>query len=360
MSRGYVNPQNLTMTSVDGDNQHPLRETARLAVDAAGGAGLRDALHEPGAWLRAGKLVAFPTETVYGLGANALDEEAVRAVFAAKRRPSFNPLIVHVDSLARAGDVVRAIPETAYRLAAVFWPGPLTMVLPRSAAVPDVVTGGLDTVGVRAPSHPVARALISAAGVPIAAPSANLFTQVSPTTAQHVLDHLDGRIDAVVDGGATDVGIESTVVAVEGDGPLVLLRDGGISREELQQHGFEVAAPAGDEDAGAARRSPGRIARHYAPGLPLIEVARGCDGALKLPAAAQSFALLARGDARGAEGASTTEVLPTDVAGFTRGLYAAMHRFAASDCEVVYVEALPERPEWRAVADRLRRAGLGR
>ena len=348
------------MAAVDGDNQHPRRETVRLVVEAAGGAELRDALQEPGAWLRAGKLVAFPTETVYGLGANALDEAAVRAVFAAKRRPSFNPLIVHVDSLARAGDVVRAIPASAHRLAAAFWPGPLTMVLPRRAAVPDVVTGGLDTVGVRAPAHPVARALISAAGVPIAAPSANPFTQVSPTTAQHVLDHLDGRIDAVVDGGATDLGIESTVVAIEGAGPLVLLRDGGVSREELQRHGFEVTEPSADEDAGSARRSPGRIARHYAPGMPLIEVTRGRDGALELPATARVFALLARGDARGAAHASTAEVLPTDVAGFTRGLYAALHRFAASDCEVVYVEALPDEPAWRAVADRLRRAGLGR
>ncbi|MEC9048270.1 MAG: L-threonylcarbamoyladenylate synthase [Planctomycetota bacterium] len=346
------------MSLDDRDSPPPRCVTARVEVDPADLDGLPRALRDAGAWLRAGKLVAFPTETVYGLGANALDEEAVRRVFEAKGRPAFNPLIVHVDSLERVGEVAREVPAQARELAAVFWPGPLTIVLPRSAAVSDVVTGGLDTVGVRVPAHPVARALLAEAKVPVAAPSANPFTQVSPTTAQHVLARLDGRIDAVIDGGPTNVGIESTVVAIDGDGALVLLRHGGISREQLQQRGFVVVEASDDEDDGAARRSPGRVERHYAPGMPLTAVARGASGALDLPASDAAFAVLARGDAAGAAGARATEVLPVDVAGFTRGLYAALHRIAASGCEVAYVEALPEDPAWRAVADRLRRAGL--
>lgn len=342
----------------DRDRRQRQRVTERVVVDASDPAALTAALSGPGAWLRAGKLVAFPTETVYGLGANALDEDAVRAVFAAKGRPSFNPLIVHVADLEHATDVVRELSPTARELAAAFWPGALTLVLPRRAELPDVVTGGLDTVGVRVPAHPVARALITAAGVPVAAPSANPFTQVSPTTAQHVLDQLDGRIDAVVDGGPTDVGIESTVVAVEGERRLVLLRHGGVSGEQLEQRGFTVVEPSDREDAGVARRSPGRIERHYAPGIPLVGVARASSGDLVLPAARGPFAVLARGDARGADSAAAREVLPVDAAGFARGLYAALHRIASSGCEVAYVEALPDEAAWRAVADRLRRAGL--
>ena len=266
------------MSLDDRDSPPPRCVTARVEVDPADAEGLPRALRDAGAWLRAGKLVAFPTETVYGLGANALDEEAVRRVFEAKGRPAFNPLIVHVDSLERVGEVAREVPAQARELAATFWPGPLTIVLPRSAAVPDVVTGGLETVGVRMPAHPVARALLAEAQVPVAAPSANPFTQVSPTTAQHVLARLDGRIDAVIDGGPTDVGIESTVVAINGDGALVLLRHGGISREQLQQRGFVVVEASDDEGDGAARRSPGRVERHYAPGVLLTAVARAAAG----------------------------------------------------------------------------------
>ena len=350
------------MAADDREDPAPYPAAARIVVDPSDREATVAALVAPGAWLREGKLVAFPTETVYGLGANALDAAAVERVFAAKGRPAFNPLIVHVESAERAAAVARALSPLALRLAERFWPGPLTMVLPRRPEVPDVVTGGLDTVGVRVPSHPVARLLIAAAGVPLAAPSANPFTQVSPTTAQHVLDQLGDRIDAVVDGGPTTVGIESTVVAVD-SGPdrgerLVLLRHGGVSRAQLEQAGFVVVEPDADEDEGAARRSPGRIERHYAPGVPLFGVARGADGALQLPQSSSSFAVLARGDSAGAEGAAACEVLPVELDGFTRGLYSALHRIAASGCAVAYVERLPRDPAWRAVADRLRRAGL--
>ncbi len=352
------------MTSDDRDEPAPPRAAERVVVDASDPAGMAAALVAPGARLRAGGLVAFPTETVYGLGANALDAAAVERVFVAKGRPAYNPLIVHVDAVERVTAVARELSPLARRVADRFWPGPLTLVLPRRPEVPDVVTGGLDTVGVRVPSHPVARLLIAAAGVPLAAPSANPFTQVSPTTAQHVLAQLGDRIDAVVDSGPTTVGIESTVVAVE-SGPdgaerLVLLRHGGVSLGELQEAGFVVVEPDADEDQGAARRSPGRIERHYAPGVPLVGVLRREDGALELPlpSTASSFAVLARGDGAGAEQAAACEVLPADLAGFTRGLYAALHRIAASGCAVAYVERLPRDPAWRAVADRLRRAGL--
>ncbi len=342
------------------DHQQP--SVRRVAVDSVEPDALAAQLREAGAWLRDGGLVAFPTETVYGLGANALDEAAVCRVFRAKARPSFNPLIVHLDRPERVGEVAREFSETAQMLAERFWPGPLTIVLPRRDVVPDVVTGGLDTVGVRVPAHPVARALIAAADVPLAAPSANPFTQVSPTTAQHVLDQLGDRIDAVVDGGPTTVGIESTVVALEPDGAggerLVLLRHGGVARSQLEAAGFCVVEASADEDDGPARRAPGRIERHYAPGVPLVAVGRGADGALALPETDEAFAVVARGDARGAADARHCDVLPVDAAGFARELYAALHRVASSGCTVAFVERLPSAPDWRAVADRLQRAGL--
>src|SRR5690606_17904261 len=183
--------------------------------------------------IAAGKLVAFPTETVYGLGANALDSAAVADVFAAKERPHFDPLIVHVATLEAARELVTEFPDTAVRLAEKFWPGPLTLVLPKVDRVPHLVTAGLPSVGVRIPAHPLALELIERAGVPIAAPSANLFGQVSPTTAEHVAAQLADRIDYILDGGPCRVGVESTVLHLGGERPL-LLRPGGVSLEDLE------------------------------------------------------------------------------------------------------------------------------
>ncbi len=226
--------------------------------------------------LRQGEVVAFPTETVYGLGADATNPEAVRRIFAAKGRPSDNPLIVHVASVADVAPLVTHIDDRARRLMTAFWPGPLTLVLPKSDRVPPEVSAGLDTVGVRLPAHPVAQALIRAAGVPIAAPSANRSGRPSPTTARHVLEDMDGRIPMIVDGGACDVGVESTVLDVTGD-VAVVLRPGGITPEMLREVLGEVRV-----DDSALRplvteqpRSPGMKYKHYAPQARMIIVSGG-------------------------------------------------------------------------------------
>jgi L-threonylcarbamoyladenylate synthase len=218
--------------------------------------------------LRRGGLVAFPTETVYGLGAHALDRGAVARLFQAKGRPATDPLIVHVATLQAAADLVSEIPDVARALAARFWPGPLTLVLPRAAAVPQEVTAGLDTVAVRVPAHPVARALLDAARLPIAAPSANRFSRPSPTRASHVLDDLGGRIDLILDAGPTPVGVESTVLDLT-QRPPRLLRPGAVTLEQLRVvvPGIAVRGPA-RADAGAMP-SPGLLDRHYAPRTPL-------------------------------------------------------------------------------------------
>ncbi len=225
------------------------------------------AIAEVGALLRAGGLAAIPTETVYGLAANALDADAVGKIFAAKGRPQDNPLIVHISTMEEMYPLVTAVPEQARRLADAFWPGPLTMILPRSERVPDVVSAGLPTVAIRMPSHPVARAIIRAAGVPLAAPSANSSGLPSPTNAKHVIDDMDGKIDAIVDGGDCDVGVESTVITLASDPPR-LLRPGGVTPEQLEQvlGNIEIdPAVTGRLAEGAAAASPGMKYKHYAP-----------------------------------------------------------------------------------------------
>lgn len=226
-------------------------------------------------------LVAFPTETVYGLGANALDEEAVAKIFHAKGRPSNDPLIVHVASVADMKLVAADVPPVVETLAAHFCPGPLTFVLPKLPHVPASVTAGLDTVAVRVPSHPIALALIRASGVPIAAPSANRFGHTSPTTAAHVLDDLNGRIDMILDGGATSVGVESTVLDVTSSPPMIL-RPGGVSREAIEAVIGNVELrnnrPDSDEEA---QVSPGLLGKHYTPNAELILCKGEKDSALE-------------------------------------------------------------------------------
>jgi len=223
-----------------------------------------DVIAEAAAVIRGGGLVAFPTETVYGLGANALDGQAVASIFRAKERPFYDPLIVHLADAAQLSSVVAEVPAVARDLVAEFWPGPLTLVLPRGPQVPDEVTAGGGTVAVRVPAHAVARALIAASGVPIAAPSANRFGRVSPTCADHVMADLSGRIDLVLDGGATQVGVESTVLSLEADIPTIL-RPGGIARESLEQLLGSVGIREFSGAEGETLISPGTTVKHYAP-----------------------------------------------------------------------------------------------
>ena len=229
-------------------------------------------LKEAGEILRAGGLVAIPTETVYGLAANAFDETAVRGIFAAKGRPADNPLIVHISALSQWAPLVKAIPECAKMLAEHFWPGPLTVILPKSERIGPVVSGGLDTVAVRFPSHPIARAVIARAGVPLAAPSANTSGRPSPTNAADVLEDLGGKINAVVDAGPCSVGVESTVVSLCGDVPR-LLRPGGVTPEMLRGVLGELEIDPAVYDKlqdGATAASPGMKYKHYAPSAQVV------------------------------------------------------------------------------------------
>jgi L-threonylcarbamoyladenylate synthase len=337
------------------------RQTEIVAVDPA--APDSAAIARAAAVLRAGGLVAFPTETVYGLGADALSAAAVRAIFAAKGRPAFNPLIVHVPDTAAARELVASWPELAARAAAEFWPGPLTLVLPKRAVVPDEVTAGLDTVGVRVPSHPVALALLREAAVPIAAPSANLFTRLSPTTAAHVIAALNGLVDVVIDGGATPFGIESTVLDLSGPQPE-LLRPGIIGIHELEPVVGPIAAvPAsaagaavGGEVAGALR-SPGMLERHYSPAARIVVFDSPDDGAqaaVLAHAAGQRVGALVRHSYAGP--ADEVLLLPDDAGGYARLLYASLHALDEAGCDVVLVEAVPHDAKWAAVRDRLARA----
>ena len=300
--------------------------------------------------LRRGGLVAFPTETVYGLGALALEPLAVRAVYAAKGRAATNPLIVHVLGEDDARSLCARWPIEAQELAARFWPGPLTIVVPRTDRVPDEVTGGGPTVAVRAPSHPGARKLLARVGAPLAAPSANRSEHVSPTTARHVLRDLNGRIDAVIDGGRCPVGIESTVVALTPSGPR-LLRAGAVSRAQLEELLGEVPDASTSAPVPA---SPGQGKRHYAPAA-LVRLAP----ASTLPRVAADLprpvGALIRSEIDLAEGVIPVR-LPSDPAGYARDLYAALRDLEDRGCTSICIESVPSTPEWDAIRDRLTRA----
>lgn len=320
------------------------------------------ALDHAGGILRAGGLVAFPTETVYGLGANALDVSAVERIFTAKGRPAMNPIIVHV---ADAGEVARVVghwPAVARQLAEKFWPGPLTLVLPKAGAVPDKVTAGGNTVGVRMPSHRVARELIRAAGVPVAAPSANRSTRVSPTRAEHVLADLNGRIDLVLDGGPTPGGLESTVIDVSTSPPR-LLRPGLIAPVEIEAVTGPIEMPNRFAEQPPTRLaealpSPGMMERHYAPNVPLECVAgESWRRVEELRRQGERVGWLPFSDdaRRSASGVSVIE-LPRDPADYAAGLYAALRAFEAQAVDRMIVELPPATEAWLAIHDRLRRA----
>ena len=305
--------------------------------------------------IRRGGLVAFPTETVYGIGAHALDPAAVERIYEAKGRPSYNPIIVHVATAEQAHDVVREWNETADRLARAFWPGPMTLVLAKRENVPDTVTAGLPTVGVRVPAHPVAHALLAAAGVPIAAPSANKSMQLSPTMAAHVVASLGDAVDIVLDGGPTWVGIESTVVDVSGDRPVVL-RPGTISLEQIEAIAGAEVTLGGTASGDAPRPSPGMLDRHYAPRARLV-LADAADVGIRVELER------AHGHTTGAvvitapvEPSPTTVSMPNDPAEYAARLYATLHALDDAGCDVVVVERVPGSGLWLGVRDRLERA----
>ncbi|HEY2883491.1 MAG TPA: L-threonylcarbamoyladenylate synthase [Pirellulales bacterium] len=343
--------------------EHPEAEPIRAAAEV----------------LRRGGLVAFPTETVYGLGANALDATAVAGIFAAKGRPANNPIIVHVPDVDTARTLVSDWPEKAEQLAAKFWPGSLSLVLPKRADIPDIVTAGGPTVGIRVPNHPVALALLKSAQLPIAAPSANRSNQVSPTTAEHVLSGLAGRIDLLLDAGATLGGLESTVLDLTTDPPR-LLRPGLVTVDQLQavigtievaEHRSQIDRVRAGKDQNVPTaetlRSPGMLARHYAPRAKLICIRADDD---------PDFAAIGSGRESigwlrlGGERQSADKVLPwlsvnvqskviempAEAAQYSARLYAALHELDQAGVALIVVDLPPNGEEWRAVHDRLRRA----
>ncbi|MGH8707961.1 MAG: L-threonylcarbamoyladenylate synthase [Burkholderiales bacterium] len=298
--------------------------------------------------LRRGGLVGFPTETVYGLGADASSREAVARLYAAKRRPADHPVIVHFADVQAAFTWAREVPEGAHKLARKFWPGPLTLVLKRSNKAGDFVTGGQDTIGLRVPAHPVAQELLRAFGGGIAAPSANRFGALSATTAAHVRADLGADAEVVLDGGPSEVGIESTIVDLSGPEP-VLLRPGRISRRELEE---VLGSPVSERRADSPRH-PGGLERHYAPRTParLVppheldrEIAR-----LRDKVAVLAFS-------RPDERVDYWLRMPREPLGYAQRLYAALRELDGAGCESMLIEAPPETPEWAGVRDRLMRA----
>jgi len=310
--------------------------------------------------LRAGEVVALPTETVYGLAANALDKEAVAKIFQIKGRPANNPIIVHIAGIAMAKRCVADWPAGASRLAKAFWPGPLTLVLPRAREIPDIVSAGGSTVGVRWPGHPFIQAVIRECGFPLAAPSANLSNRVSPTNAGHVGRQLRGKICLIVDGGQSQIGIESTVLDLTVSPPRVL-RPGMIPAESLAAIVGE--APGGKSKAGTemALRSPGLLKKHYSPRARLLVLNWRNDVDLNsqlstLNAQRLVCHVIAHTCIPSAENFARVSVMPHDAEAFARALYAELHHCDEAGADVIVVEAPPESPALSGIADRLRRA----
>lgn len=334
-------------------------ETLHLKVDPLNPE--PDAIDRAAEFLRRGALVAFPTETVYGLGADAFDDQAVARIFQAKGRPADNPIIVHVADTWDVSRVAAFIPEIASALMNAFWPGPLTLILPRRENLSPLVAAGLPTVAVRMPNHPVALALIRAAGLPVAAPSANLSGRPSPTLGSHVATDLDGRIAAVLDAGSTGMGIESTVLDLTGGAPAIL-RPGGVTAEDLAQVLGRLPLPG---PVGAGGKSPGTRYRHYSPGIPvyLVEGERDkvrravCKLLAELIAAGRTPSVLcATEHASGYGVPAVTYGSWNDAAGLGRTLYAALRAMEERGAGAIVAEGVAESGLGKAVMDRLRRA----
>ncbi len=306
--------------------------------------------------LRAGEVVALPTETVYGLAANALDAKAVAKIFAIKGRPAHNPIIVHVANVQLAKRCVTDWPAAAEQLAKSFWPGPLTLVLPKSGAIPDLVTAGGATVGVRWPSHPFIQAVIRECGFPLAAPSANLSNEISPTNAEHVRKQLGDQLNLIVDGGQSQVGIESTVVDLTVLPPHVL-RPGMIHEGSLTAV-LGNLQPATSNLEASGLRSPGLLKKHYSPKAKLVILSWANEAELKsrVTAHASRVHVIAHTHIPGGADWGGVSVIPHDAEAFARALYGELHRCDEAGAELIVIEALPETIEWHAIADRLNRA----
>ncbi len=305
--------------------------------------------------LKSGRLVAFPTETVYGLGADARNSRSVAGIFESKQRPTFDPLIVHVVDVASARELVTEFSPIAERLAAAFWPGPLTLVLPKIAEISDLVTAGLPGVGVRVPNHPAALELLRLAECPVAAPSANLFGRISPTTAQHVLDGLNGRIDAVLDGGPCGVGVESTVLSLMTEEPMIL-RPGGLSIEDIEAviGPVQLATTDPNKDA-AAQMAPGMLSRHYSPTTPLSIIEATSKA---IPVAGQKCGLMTYGPVGVTIGFQKIEQLAefSDLKTCAANFFAALRSLDSADLDVIIARKFPPIGLGIALNDRLKRA----
>jgi L-threonylcarbamoyladenylate synthase len=328
-----------------GEENYPPKGTVLSSSDSV-------SIRLAGKVIRTGGLVAFPTETVYGLGCDAMNPVAAAKVFEAKQRPQFDPLIVHIADRSQLDAVVTSQPPLAQKLMDAFWPGPLTIVLPKQSVIPDLVTAGLPTVAVRMPSHPVAQALIREAGTPIAAPSANPFGYVSPTTAQHVSDGLGSKVDLILDGGPCPVGVESTVVSLIGSQPE-LLRPGSISLEQLTAIIGPVHCRASDHDKPIA---PGQLTRHYATLTPLTILDSPVTQTVLEPGERAGLLLISPPGEHEHRFAAVEVLSPaSDMREAARNLFAALRRLDALQLDRIYAEPCKEVGLGMAIMDRLRR-----
>ena len=323
-----------------------------------------DALSEAAALIRCGGLVAFPTETVYGLGANALDEIACAGIFAAKQRPADNPLIIHISDMSMMSDLCE-IPPEAKKLMEAFWPGALTIVMPKKAKVPDIVSAGLETVAIRLPANPIARELIKASNTPIAAPSANLSGSPSPTQAEHVIEDFDGKIPLIIDGGAVDIGLESTVVDAT-EGKVMILRPGMISAEKLSDVlGYEVEYVKANESEGAAPKSPGMKHKHYSPKADLqlansVEEVEKLRGEVLRKSGEEPLCIVVEKEGQNFNSEMNTLKIAKhdDLETYARNLFATLRYADSKNHKSIIIQTVPEKGLGVAIMNRLKRAAL--